>query len=59
MDHIVGPTTQGMSDSEQALEYDSPKKTPYPSLVFPFFKIILIFLIHLNMIKYYIFRYFI
>ncbi|WP_445684574.1 phage holin [Bacillus sp. FSL K6-1005] len=39
MGHIVGPTTQGMSDSEQALEYDSPKKTPYPSLVFPFFKL--------------------
>ncbi|MCY8511694.1 hypothetical protein MOD07_19395 [Bacillus mojavensis] len=28
-----------MSDSEQALEYDSPKKNPYPSLVFPFFKL--------------------
>ncbi|MFO3788130.1 phage holin [Bacillus mojavensis] len=28
MGHIVGPTTQGMSDSEQALEYDSPKKPP-------------------------------
>ncbi|MCC2928914.1 phage holin [Bacillus sp. LBG-1-113] len=28
MDHIVGPTAQGMSDSEQALEYDSPKKNP-------------------------------
>ncbi|WP_326998091.1 phage holin [Bacillus mojavensis] len=36
MDHIVGPTIQGMSDSEQALEYDSPKKPPIHLLFFRF-----------------------